>query len=71
MNTKKTESTTEQQARVFAQMYAYRALPSNAEFVALMNRVAKARKWKGFQAKRFRMAVVAAVAELRAKRAVR
>jgi hypothetical protein len=58
---------TEKQARAFAMVH-YRNVPNQAEFVALMDRVAKARKWRGFQAKRFRMAVVEAFHALRAER---
>jgi len=67
MDTKKTNET-DKQAQVFANMYAYRSMPSNEELVSLMNRVAKARKWKGFQAKRFRMAVIEAIVALHARR---
>ena len=66
MATKKITET-DKQARAFAMVH-YRSIPNQVEFVDLMNRVAKARKWRGFQAKRFRMAVVNAFEALRAER---
>ena len=69
MATKKTETSIEQQARVFALVHFQKV--DNRGLVDLMNRVSKARNWRGAVAKRFRMAVVDATQALRAQKAGR
>lgn len=69
MANQNTETKVDKQARIFALVHYQKH--SHEGLIEMMDKVAASRKWRGFVAKRFRMAVMVAMGNIRAAQARR